>query len=107
MFYDAHQHLQDRRLDAFREAILGELPSLAIAGGIVNGTAESDWPAVERLYEAHPWLRPAFGLHPWYVKDRSPVWESSLTDLLDRHPEASIGEAGLDCWIQGHDLEDQ
>jgi TatD DNase family protein len=107
MFYDAHQHLHDRRLEPFREAILTDLPRLEIAGGVVNGTSESDWPAVERLCAAHSWLRPAFGLHPWYVKERSPDWIETLTSFLDRHPEASIGESGLDCWIEGHDIEDQ
>jgi TatD DNase family protein len=107
MYYDAHQHLHDSRLAPFREAILQELPGLGIAGGIVNGTSEADWSAVELLCGAHRWLRPAFGLHPWYVKERTGGWEKSLSDFLDRHPEASVGETGLDCWIEGHDIEDQ
>ncbi|HWB06348.1 MAG TPA: TatD family hydrolase [Verrucomicrobiales bacterium] len=107
MFYDAHQHLHDSRLAPFLPALLTELPKLGIAGGIVNGTSGSDWQAVEQLCAENPWLLPAFGLHPWYVKDRSPNWEQTLTKFLDRNPGASIGEAGLDCWIEGHDIEDQ
>jgi TatD DNase family protein len=107
MFYDAHQHLHDSRLAPFRDAILRELPRLSIAGGIVNGTSETDWPAVEQLCAEYPWLVPAFGFHPWYVGKRSGNWDKTLTAFLDRHPEASIGEAGLDCWIEGHDIEDQ
>jgi TatD DNase family protein len=107
MFYDAHQHLHDSRLAPFREAILKELPGLGISGGIVNGTSETDWNAVEELCAQNSSQHPAFGLHPWYVKGRSGEWEKTLAAFLDRHPEGSIGETGLDCWIEGHDIEDQ
>lgn len=74
---------------------------------MVNGTRESDWDAVTLLCQEHPALRPAFGLHPWYVAQRTQRWEQTLTAFLDRHPQASIGEAGLDCWVAGHDIADQ
>ena len=70
---------------------------------MVNGTQESDWELVLSLCQEHPALRPAFGLHPWYVAERTPRWEQTLTDFLDRHPQASIGETGLDGCIAGHD----
>ena len=100
---DAHNHLHDARLDSFRAGALTECPWPAV----VNGTRESDWEAVAGLCQAHTVLRPAFGLHPWYVAQRTDKWEQTLTGFLDRHPHASIGETGLDCWIAGHDLEDQ
>ena len=107
MFFDAHQHLHDARLAPFRADILDQLPRLGIGGGIVNGTRENDWHAVSELCAENPWLLPAFGLHPWHVASRTADWEKSLIDFLDRHPHASIGETGLDCWIEGHDIEDQ
>jgi TatD DNase family protein len=107
MFLDAHNHLHDARLAPFRDGFLTELPSLKVTGGVVNATRESDWNEVAALCAEHEWLRPAFGLHPWYVAERGDTWEQSLTDLLDRHPGASLGETGLDCWIEGHDIEDQ
>lgn len=100
---DAHNHLHDVRLEPFRDGILTECAWPAI----VNGTRESDWDAVAALCQAHPALRPAFGLHPWHVAQRTAQWEQTLAGCLDRHPRASIGEAGLDCWIGGHDIEDQ
>lgn len=107
MYYDAHQHLHHSRLAPFLDNFMVQLPRLGIAGGIVNGTSESDWEAVARVCEASAWLRPAFGLHPWYVAARTGRWEQTLTGFLDRYPGASVGETGLDCWIDGHDIEDQ
>ena len=91
MFYDAHHHLHDVRLAPFRAGFLTELPRLGVQGGVVNGTRESDWQAVSGLCAENPWLRPAFGLHPWYVAQRSAGWERTLTAFLDRHPHATLG----------------
>ncbi len=107
VFLDAHQHLHDARLAPFLPDILRELPRLQITGGVVNGTSEADWSAVETLCRDTPGMVPAFGLHPWYVTGRSPEWDRKLEALLDANPGASLGETGLDCWIEGHDLEDQ
>lgn len=107
MFYDAHQHLHDARLVPFRASIMAQLPQLGIAGGIVNGTSESDWESVAAFCAAYPGQRPAFGLHPWYAAGRSVQWEARLIQLLEMFPEASLGETGLDCWIENHDIEDQ
>jgi TatD DNase family protein len=107
MICDAHCHYHDARLAALHEDFAGLLTQHRISGAVVNGTRESDWPAVEALCEAHPSLRPAFGLHPWWIPDRSAGWEKTLTAFLARHPRATLGETGLDCWIEGHDIEDQ
>ena len=99
MLYDAHNHLQDHRLDAERAAILQQLPQTGLAEAIVNGSAEDDWDDVALLARAHSWLRPSFGLHPWYVKERSPQWQERLRHWLTLFPEAPVGEIGLDRWI--------
>jgi TatD DNase family protein len=107
VFFDAHNHLHDSRLMPFREGFLRDLPPLGVRGCVVNGTRESDWEAVASLCAENNWLRPAFGLHPWYAAERTEGWERALTACLDSHPRASLGETGLDCWIEGHDIEDQ
>ena len=84
MYYDAHQHLHDVRLAPFREAILTGLPARGIAGGVVNGTRESDWPAVAALCAEHGAMRPSFGLHPWYVAERTENWGAALTAIMRR-----------------------
>jgi len=47
--YDAHNHLQDTRLAHHRAAILAAGQSESIAGMVVNGSCEEDWPEVLAL----------------------------------------------------------
>src|SRR5688572_11842280 len=105
--YDAHNHLQDERLSNALDAIVAELPALGLQRCVVNGTSEKDWAHVEALAKCCPWIMPAFGLHPWFVKDRSANWFDNLRRFLDANPRACIGEIGLDRWIQDYDIADQ
>jgi TatD DNase family protein len=105
--YDAHNHLQDERLSPALESILTELPALGLQCCVVNGTSEQDWSHVEALAKRCPWITPAFGLHPWFVKDRSSTWFGTLRRFLDANPGACIGEIGLDRWIHNYDIADQ
>lgn len=109
--FDAHNHLHDPRLMPWRERLRGALASAGIAGAVVNGTCERDWPEVVRLAEEWPSgsfrLRPAFGVHPWFARQRSAQWERTLTGFLDAHPAASAGEIGLDGSLPDADPDDQ
>ncbi len=107
MWCDAHNHLHDHRLDPFRPELMRQLPLAGITAAVVNGTEPADWPAVAALCEAHSWLLPSFGLHPWRVPQRPDSWLTALAALLQRFPQAAVGEIGLDAWIEGHDLADQ
>jgi TatD DNase family protein len=104
---DAHNHLYDARLAPFRAGISESLASMGIERAVVNGTRESDWPAVTALAAEHRWVLPSYGLHPWHVRERTPHYLDTLASLLDARPDAAIGEIGLDRWIEGHDLADQ
>lgn len=107
MLYDAHNHYQDTRLDSDREIILKALPELGIREAVVNGSAEDDWEDVAKLAREHEWLKPSFGLHPWYVKERTTAWQLRLRDYLRAFPNAAVGEIGLDRWIATPDIEAQ
>ncbi|MEZ5387431.1 MAG: hypothetical protein R3F13_18115 [Prosthecobacter sp.] len=48
-----------------------------IAVVIEQSGNEKDWPLVAEARKASLLDRPAFGLHPWHVKDRSPDWLAS------------------------------
>jgi TatD DNase family protein len=102
--YDAHNHLHDLRLAPHRETILPELTRIGLARAVVNGTREQDWEAVATLASAYSFVIPSFGLHPWHVASRSPDWLGRLRGLLVAHPDAGVGEIGLDRWIAGHNL---
>jgi TatD DNase family protein len=95
--YDAHNHLQDERFAPLRLGILEAARRENVKKMVVNGSAESDWPGVERLAHEYPEVVPCFGLHPWYLKERSDGWQKNLVACLDRCP-GGIGEIGLDAW---------
>ncbi|MEK7954025.1 TatD family hydrolase [Luteolibacter soli] len=103
--YDSHNHLQ-RFADPAK--IIAEMRAAGVAGCVVNGTGEDDWETVARLTETFPdFVQPAFGLHPWKAHLRSGNWLALLENFLDRFPNASIGECGLDGWVSSPSLEVQ
>lgn len=99
LYYDAHNHLQDEWLLPHRDRILRQLQALPIAKAVVNATNQSDWRAVSELAERCPWVIPSFGIHPWWVGRESPDWPDELMHFLTRHPDAGVGEIGLDRWM--------
>jgi TatD DNase family protein len=104
--YDAHNHLQDERLKPHRAQLLDDLARENVAKMVVNGSCEEDWPAVLELARQYPQVLPSFGIHPWYVRERSAEWQKTLVAFLDETPSA-IGEIGLDRWIKDYDLAQQ
>ena len=105
---DAHNHLQDPRFLGKQGEIIEAMQTAGITGCVVNGTSEADWPDVARLAGQFPdFVRPAFGLHPWKVSDRSSRWLKILQGYLDQFPNASLGECGLDRWMESPNLDEQ
>jgi len=108
MLYDAHNHLHDARFQGKQDDLIAEMKAVGISGCVVNGTHPDDWGAVSELATRNPeFIKPAFGLHPWRVNDRTADWQEHLLRMLDLHPNASIGECGLDKWISDHDMPAQ
>lgn len=104
---DAHLHLQDPRLgDA--APLIATMKAAGVTQCVCNATCEADWPVVENLSLEHPdFIIPAFGIHPWKAHTARPGWQERLEKLLDRHPQAVIGECGLDQWIEQPPLSRQ
>jgi len=99
-WYDAHNHLQDDRFNPCQPQVIEEARQVGVLQMVVNGSCESDWPRVAELAAKFPdRIIPAFGYHPWYVRERTPDWQSRLLHFLDTVPNAVIGEIGVDKWI--------
>ncbi|KAL0735665.1 hypothetical protein Bca4012_011875 [Brassica carinata] len=103
--FDAHCHLQDPR-------ILSKAPQLissAVASGVsyfaVNGVSEKDWNLVKEMGVKYPSVVPCFGIHPWYVAERSPQWFETLKSLFESTPTAAVGEIGLDKGSKGREID--
>ena len=104
--FDAHCHLQDDRLAADLDAVMLRASQSGVRRFLCCGSSETDWPQVANLATRYPGIIPAFGLHPWYVRERSPDW----LDQLGRHLQttaSAIGEIGLDHAIEPRNNEEQ
>lgn len=105
-YLDSHNHLQDPRISTLRPSILAQAGKLGIAGMVVNGTSEADWLQVQELSKENQMIVPSFGLHPWFIRQRSTTWKETLLSHLEKVPSA-IGEIGLDRWIKDFDPAEQ
>jgi TatD DNase family protein len=107
MWIDSHNHLQDPRLGD-PAPLIAAMRFVGIERCIINATREDDWQYVANLAASHPdFILPAFGIHPWHAHTAKPGWQEKLRALLENHPQASIGECGLDTWISAPSLEFQ
>lgn len=102
MLIDAHNHLQEEVLVPYVDGVVQRARRAGVGEMWCNGTAEDDWQAVLDLARAHPGIVPFFGLHPWFVKERSPDWLAELERFLDSAP-SGVGEIGLDRMVTGAD----
>lgn len=103
--FDAHCHLQDPR-------IINKAPNLiktALENGIhhfaVNGVSEKDWHLVKEMSNNHPSIIPSFGIHPWFITDKTSNWLNTLREFMDATPSAAIGEIGLDKGSRGKTID--
>ena len=102
---DAHNHLHDSRLGP-GAPVVAALRAAGVTRCLVNATCENDWPAVAALARAEPDLVvPAFGIHPWHAHTATAGWPERLAALLEHHPQAGIGECGLDGWVAAPALD--
>ncbi|WCJ27720.1 TatD related DNase [Euphorbia peplus] len=103
--FDAHCHLQDPRI--FDKA--PQLISTALGSGVlrfaVNGVSEKDWDVVKEMAQKYPSVIPCFGLHPWFVAERTPNWLNTLKEFFETTPCAAVGEIGLDKGSHGKKID--
>ena len=104
---DCHNHIQDDRL--FPK--LGKTMESARLAGVeriaIKGCSESDWPKVEEIVNRYANACIAFGLHPWFIKERSAQCFQTLEGLLTTYPQASVGEIGIDHALENRNDAEQ
>lgn len=107
VWIDAHNHLHDTRLgDA--SAVIAETKNAGVIRCVANAVRESDWPVLARLAENQPgWVLPAYGIHPWQAHKTAPGWQERLEERLKENPDASVGECGLDGWVDDPSIDVQ
>lgn len=106
-WFDAHNHLQDRRLAAVDDCVAAA-KAAGVTGAVVNATSEDDWEIVADLAARQGgWIRPALGVHPWRAHEVKDGWLDRLREQLERDSTASVGEVGLDGWVDHPSLDIQ
>ncbi len=102
---DSHCHLQDFSPEEL-SAVLKRADIFKIKRFHVNGTRPEDWIVVARLAANLPGVCPHFGLHPWQAA-QTEDWETKLKEYLLRHPQAGLGEIGLDAKLTDTPMDAQ
>ncbi|HSR87729.1 MAG TPA: TatD family hydrolase, partial [Pontiella sp.] len=105
--YDCHNHVQDERLFPMIDDVMERARDAGVIRMGVKGCCEDDWQRVINVMENHEGIHPAFGLHPWFIADRSPRWLETMETLLLHYPKASVGEIGIDHAVEERNDEDQ
>ncbi len=100
--FDSHNHLQSGRFGKPVAELVREMKAAGVSGCVVNATRESDWEAVAGLARRFPgYVFPAYGIHPWYADTTESGWEDRLRKRLAEEPLATVGEVGVDGWVDG------
>ncbi|QTN32993.1 TatD family hydrolase [Akkermansiaceae bacterium] len=108
MLFDSHNHLQSGRFGKPVAGLVRDMKGAGIAGCVVNATREGDWEAVAGLAREFPgFVFPAYGIHPWYADTAEEGWEQRLRKRLENDPLATVGEVGVDGWVDSPAMEVQ
>ena len=100
-YFDAHCHLQDRRIGNDIGNVVLQMKRNSLCNVVCNGTSEKDWDDVKIIASNYDEVLPAYGIHPWYLKDVSDDWKDKLVCYLESHDYSSVGETGLDKNVSG------
>ena len=95
-FTDSHIHLQDYKEKNVQE-IINDMKSLGFLNVVCASAKPDDWNYIAEItINNADFVIPAFGVHPWYIKDVKQNWKDELNNFLIKFPNALIGECGLD-----------
>ncbi len=105
--FDVHCHLQDRRLE---NGILEGMLERAEIAGLKNmlscGVHEGDWQRLDEISKKFSGILPAYGIHPWFIQNRSGLWLDYLEKRISEST-AAVGEIGIDKMVKTPAIEEQ
>lgn len=93
---DSHVHLDDRRFDDDRVAVIERARTRGVTDWIVPGVDAASWPRIRALRNAEGGVHAAYGLHPMFLARHAPDHLDSLLRWLTNERPVALGEIGLD-----------
>lgn len=105
-FIDSHCHLQDSRIIADISGIEDRAGKADVQYMVTCATMEENFELTAQLSNQYPSILPCFGIHPWFVADRSKQWKENLEHYLLAYP-SGIGETGIDFTDKKADQDEQ
>ena len=98
-FTDTHCHLAEPALRQNLDRIIREARACGVWRFLVPATCRRDWRDVADLsLRPSENIRIALGIHPWFAEETPEQDLAELESLLRRHPQAWVGEIGLDFY---------
>jgi TatD DNase family protein len=108
VLFDSHNHLQSEKFATDAQKLFSQMKSAGIRGCVVNATKESDWKRIGELAKVSPdFVRPAYGIHPWFADTAEEGWEGRLRGILEGDSRATVGETGVDGWVDSPEMDIQ
>lgn len=101
MLIDSHCHLDFPCFDEERHTIIKNCADLCIDTIVTPGTEASSWPKIMALSLQFKALKPALGLHPYFLKSYQEKDLETLLAYLTKYRQkiVALGEIGLDNFI--------
>jgi len=100
-FADTHCHLDFTQFDQTRKELLVSCKASAIDLIVVPATMRRGWAKIIELCQDSPQLRPALGLHPYFLAKHKEEHLDELDRQITRYATSivAVGELGLDATI--------
>ncbi len=99
MLIDTHAHLDYPDYSADLEEVLKRAREAGVTRCISISTDLHSCHRILALTQAYPSIiYPVLGIHPHHANEWDQETEAILSSLIERHPTAAIGEAGLDYY---------
>jgi TatD DNase family protein len=104
---DSHCHLDAAEFDDDREAVISRARSAGVKQQMVPAVDAASWPKLREVCAHDSGLFPAYGLHPMYLDAHREEHLAQLRVWVERERPLSIGECGLDYFVEGLDRDAQ
>ena len=104
---DAHIHLDDQRFDKDREQLIQESIALGITTFVTPAVSYAGFEKLKLLSQKYDAIRPAYGLHPYFIDQHQEPDLIRLDEWLDNNHSIALGECGLDLFYKHLDKNKQ